>query len=170
MKQEIITKYKRQLGSMSDQQLDIPNEFEKEYWDWFEIKSRIYNSKRIRKNLYSTTIPIVENNFCYKNSYRIAKGFLLRMFYFEGFLYQKNADHCVRHAFNVCKHDTVFDYSMRNKPINKNDIYVGVKIPLTFARKIYMLGGDYKYTQFSLLVPYFLFSIGNENFFQYSSP
>jgi len=165
----MIAKYMRQLKIMGDQHLDIPSGYEMVFWDWFKIKSRIYNSNCIRRNLYLTSIPIVENNFCFKNSYRVSKGFLKRLFYFEGFLYQKNADNCVRHSFNVCKHDSVFDYSMRNKQVNMNDIYVGVKIPLTFARKIHKMGGDYKYIQYSLLVPYFLFSIGYEDYFQYAS-
>lgn len=169
MKQELIAKYKAQLSTMSDQQLDIPVGSETDFWNWFERKSRIYNSKRIRKNLYITTIPIVENNFCYKNCYRIAKGFVKRLFYFEGFAYHIHTENCLRHAFNVCKHDTVFDYSLNDKPESKQDFYIGIKVPLSFARMIYAKGGDYKFTQYSLLVPYFLYSIGHKDFFQYRS-
>lgn len=139
MKQELITKFKAQLSSMSDQHIDIHSGHENDFWNWFEKRSRIYNINRVRKNMYKTSIPILENNFCFKNSYRIAKGFVKRLFYYEGFTYHKNTDNCIRHAFNVCRQDTVFDYSLHGKPESKQDFYVGVKIPLSFARKIYAM-------------------------------
>lgn len=163
-KKELILKYRTQLNSFSDQELIIPELHEYGFWEWFEKRSRIYNYKRIRKNLYMTSIPIVGNNFCFKNSFRIAKGFVKRLYYFEGFTYDSSTENCIRHAFNVCKHDTVLDYSLNGKPESTQDFYIGVKIPLNFAKKIYHLKGDAKYTQYSLLVPYFMFSNGIENF------
>jgi len=168
VKRDLISKYKHQLKSSSDQSLNIPSEYEDDFWKWFEGKSRIYYGKQIRKTLRGTTIPIKPENFCFKNCFRIAKGFVKRLFYFEGFSYRKNDSTCLRHAFNVCKNDRVSDYSLSDKPESKQDFYVGVKIPLTFARKIYALIGDAKFTQYSLLVPYYLYNKGIEYFNEYA--
>ena len=169
MKHNLIIKYKIQLESSSGQILYIPPGFEDRFWDWFDKKSYMFDSKNIRKNLRKTSIPIA-NNFCFKNSYRIAKGFIKRLFYFEGFSYSASTDFALKHAFNVCKHGKVNDYSLNNKHDEKQDVYIGVKIPLTFARKVYQEHGDYTHAQDSLLVPYFMYQLGLENYLDYTSP
>lgn len=136
MKHDLIALYKTQLKSFDDQKIEIPSGYEDEFWDWFENKSIMFDSKSVRKNLRDTSIPIVADNFCYKNTYRIAKGFIKRLYYFEGFSYSKRKDSYARHAFNVCKNGKVNNYSLKDKPDDKQDYYVGVKIPLSFARKI----------------------------------
>lgn len=129
----------------------------------------MFDSKRVKKKLRVTNIPITSNNFCYKNTYRIAKGFIKRLHYFEGFAYSKRHDFYLRHAFNVCKNGKVNDYSI-NDANNTQDIYIGVKIPLSFARKVYREHGDYRYAQDSLLVPYFMYLNEIEDYLQYTEP
>jgi hypothetical protein len=168
VKRDLILKYISRLKSSSEQSLNIPSEHEDDFWKWFEGKSRIYYGKQIRKTLRGTTIHIKPNNFCFKNSFRIAKGFVKRLFYFEGFSYNGNDSNFIRHAFNVCKNDRVSDYSLSDKPESKQDFYVGVKIPLTFVRMIYALKGDAKFTQYSLLVPYYLYTKGIVYYTEYA--
>lgn len=169
MKHDLILNYKNQLQSSSDQKLDFPSRYEDRFWEWFNKKSIIFDSKKIRKNLRETSIPI-SDNFCFKNTYRISKGFVKRLFYFEGFSYNTNSEFALKHAFNVCKHGKVNDYSLKDKHEDKQDFYVGVKIPLSFARKVYQEKGDYKFTQYSLLVAYFMYLNGMENYLSYTEP
>jgi hypothetical protein len=169
MKHDLILKYKNQLKSLSDKSLLIPEGYENKFWDWFEQKSKVFNTKKNRNHLRSTSIPIVDN-FCYKNTYRIAKGFIKRFFYFEGFSYSEQKKLCLRHAFNVCKNGKVNDYSLQDKSIDKYDFYIGVKIPLGFARKVYFEHGDYIFTQDSLLVAYFMYLNGFDNYLEYTTP
>ncbi len=124
----------------------------------------------MRTKLRVTTIPIIENNFCYKNTYRISKGFVKRLYYFEGFGYSKQNEFCLRHAFNVCKNGKVNDYSLINRLNDNQDYYIGAKIPLGFARKVYKEHGDYKFVQDSLLVPYFMYINGLDDYLQYTEP
>ncbi len=169
MKEELIAKYKTQINSIGDQKLDIPAGRETDFWDWFERKSRIYNYKKIRNKLYVTNIPILEN-FCFKNSFRIAQGFVKRLFYFEGFTYHSRTDNCIRHAFNVCENDTVFDYTLFENPENRQDYYIGIRIPLNFAREIYKLKTEGSYSQYPLLVAYFMMVYKIDGYIQYTSP
>jgi hypothetical protein len=170
MKQELITSYKTQLKSSGDQKLVIPSGYDDRFWEWFTNNSKLFDLKTVRTKLRDTTIPIIDNNFCYKNTYRIAKGFVKRLYYFEGFGYTKQSDFCLRHAFNVCKNGKVNDYSLRNNTNNAQDYYIGVKIPLSFARKVYKEHGDHKYAQDSLLVPYFMHLNGLNDYLQYTEP
>lgn len=170
MKQKLITSYKTQLKSSGDQKLAIPSGYEDRFWEWFINNSILFDTKRVRTKLRVTTIPIIENNFCYKNTYRISKGFVKRLYYFEGFAYSKQNDFCLRHAFNVCKNGKVNDYSIMNRPNDHQDYYIGVKIPLSFARKVYKEHGDYKFSQDSLLVPYFMYINGLDDYIHYTEP
>jgi hypothetical protein len=170
MKHELILKYKNQLKSFDDQKVIIPMGFEDKFWEWFENKSKMFELKKVRKKLRATNIPIVENNFCFKNTYRIAKGFIKRLFYYEGFSYSNRTESATKHAFNVCKNGKVNDYSLKDKPNEKQDYYIGVKIPLSFARKIYKEKGDYKFAQDSLLVAYFMYINGIKGYMQYTEP
>jgi hypothetical protein len=169
MKNELISSYIKYLRSYSDQDILIPDGFEDRFWEWFGEKSRIFSSRELRANLKETDIPI-EDNFCFKNTYRVAKGFTKRFYYYEGFSFAKQGNEFLRHAFNVCGKYKVNDYSLRNKPNKKYDYYVGVKIPLWFARKVYLEHGDYLNAQDSLLVPYFMFLSGMNNYLKYTSP
>jgi|WetSurMetagenome_2_1015567.scaffolds.fasta_scaffold02589_4 hypothetical protein len=168
MKNDLISSYRIQLESSGIQKLEIPEGHTEEFWSWFKKKSCFYDSKSFRKKLRKTDIPI-ENNLCFKNSYRIAKGFVKRLYYFEGFVYSKNDD-AVKHAFNVCKHQKVNDYTLMNKEDFNQQYYVGVKIPLTFARSIYLKNDDFKYSQESLLVPFFMYKMNIDNFLNYTAP
>lgn len=168
MKEKLILSYRQQLASTGVQKLDIPDGYIEEFWIWFRDNSFIYDSKSFRKKMRSTDIPIEENNFCFKNSYRIAKGFVKRLYYFEGFAYSKFND-AVKHAFNVCKNQKVNDYSLMNKEGFNQSFYVGVKIPLSFARKIYHKKGDFKYSQESLLVAYFMYKNKLKDYLNYTA-
>lgn len=167
MKTELIEKYKFQLKTSSDQELKMPDACGASFWEWFEAKSRFYTSEKIRKQLLETSIPI-QDNFCFKNTYRISKAFVKRLYFSEGFSYKKNTDTCLRHAFNVCKNDRVVDYSLLSKTTNWQDVYIGVMIPLSFARMIYFKKEDYKHSQYSLLVPYYLYKTENSDYLQYA--
>jgi hypothetical protein len=166
MKSTLISKYRTQLEESSDQMILIPSGFEDEFWDWFENKSKIFDLRRVRKRLRKTNIPILDN-FCYKNTYRIAKGFVKRLYYYEGFSYTEQKG-CVKHAFNVCKYFKVNDYTLIEKLDDKQDYYIGVKIRLAFAKKIYKEIGEGKFTQYSLLVPYFMYLKGLDDYLQYT--
>jgi hypothetical protein len=167
MKNELILSYQQQLKNLGTQSLEIPDGYVAEFWKWFNEHSFFFDSTSFRKKLRKTDIPI-ENNFCFKNSYRIAKGFVKRLHYFEGFVYSK-FNEAVKHAFNVCNSQKVNDYSLINETDFNQQYYVGVKIPLTFARKIYHEKGDFKYSQESLLVSYFMYKKNIEGYLNYTT-
>jgi len=151
-KERLISGYKRYLETTDEQRLDVPNGYENQFWEWFIRKSYLFNKNKIRKKLQITNITIRENNFCFKNTFRISKGFIKKLAYFEGLAYSGNAvPEYLKHAFNVSKSGKVSDYSLEFRADNQYDYYVGVKIPLSFAREVYLELGDYEYSQYSLL-------------------
>lgn len=168
-KKALILKYKSQLESMGDQQLILPEKYEDDFWDWFIRKSKLFSHKKISHVLRETDVPL-KKSFCFKNTYRIAKAFVKRLFYFEGFAYSKNEDFCLKHAFNVTKRCKVNDYSINDNQQDKYNYYIGVKINLSFAKKIYKENGDHKNTQYSLLVAYFMYSNFIDNYSKYIDP
>ena len=74
---------------------------------------------------------------------------------------------------NVCKHFKVNDYSFNKlyqNDINVNEyysIYIGVKIPFNFIREIYKNRDD-KFTQYTCLVPRFMFENDISDYISYS--
>jgi hypothetical protein len=169
MKDTLISAFITQLQTLGTQEMVIPEGYEDRFWEWFRTKSRIFSIRRVRKSLRATSIPI-RDNFCYKNTYRIAKGFKKRLFYYEGFAFSQQHDLYLKHAFNVCKWFRVSDYSPNERHNILFDYYVGVRIPLGFARRIYSEHGDYLNVQDSLLVPYFMSLNGLNGYLDYTAP
>lgn len=168
---EYIRGYMRYLNTSSEDKLQIPPEYVLEFWSWFESNAKLYNGIKIRKNLKPTVIDI-QTNMCFKNSYRISIAFVKRYFLYEGFAFRNMDKSYLKHSFNVDKQGKVTDFSLfKNSDNNLNyGVYVGVKIPLSFARMFYEKNTRKKdnFTQHSLLVAYFLYRKKDNQFLDYS--
>jgi len=166
-----INGYKRYLDTSFEDKLDIPIGYEDSFWHWFESKAKLYHGNEISRKLHPTHINQVQN-MCYKNSYKISIAYVKKMLLYEGFSFRRMDEFYNRHSFNVNRRGIVMDYSL---PFNENEnhnfgIYIGVKIPLSFARKINNQGSskDRDHNQYSLLVSYFLFCNNVEEYLIYS--
>jgi hypothetical protein len=170
-KKAIINRFREYLKSTVSENLKIPTELESEFWEWFERKAKYYSLERIKKKLRPVNIEL-HGSFCFKNSFKIAKAFNKRYFYYEGFAYRKmDYDFC-RHAFNVCKWGKIIDYSWNNKKYDDENLryseYVGVKIPLSFIRRLYKVKPKGVNNQYPALVSYFLYQKGDKDFAEFA--
>jgi hypothetical protein len=50
MKEELISSYFSQLQYSSAKEMLIPTGYEAKFWQWFQSKSRVFNSKKIKGN------------------------------------------------------------------------------------------------------------------------
>jgi hypothetical protein len=157
---ELLNNYRTYLNSTFEEDFNIPEDYVDSFWIWFLEKGRLFQSNRIKKFLRNPLIEIF-TNACYKNSYRLLKAFRKNLSYYEGFAVDPTNNIFLRHAFNVNKFCKVCDYSLRQLEIQYEipnyQIYYGVKIPESFVRKVYQSLGEARYTQYSVLVAYFLF-------------
>jgi len=175
-KEQYIDSYRNYLVSSGQDGLEIPDDYIDEFWDWFKLRAKFFQKERIYKNIVNTAIPI-ETNSCFKNTYRIAKGFKKNLFYFEGFAYREMDSSFIKHAFNVSKRFKVNDFTLNKLHGKEEDeeenineiysIYIGVKIPLNFIQEIYR-SRDYKYAQYTCLVPRFMYENNIPNYISYS--
>ncbi|MFZ4456930.1 MAG: hypothetical protein ACOYOT_11990 [Bacteroidales bacterium] len=170
MKQRAILKYKTQLTNYSDQNLLIPLGHEEEFWEWFNMKSRLFDNSKINLSLRNIKLSEINEGYCFKNSYRIANAYCKNQFYYEGFCFLHQDDSCIKHAFNVGKRGRVNDYTVGIEKKSKYDYYVGVKIPLSFVRRFYKSDKKNSCSQYALLVSYFLYSNKIDNYMNYLEP
>lgn len=165
-----ILGYKNYLNTSSEDNLQIPTEYILDFWTWFESNARLFNGTKIKNNLNPTVINII-TNMCFRNSYRISIAFVKRYFLYEGFAFRNMDKSYIKHSFNVNKWGKVADFTLlKNNNSNLNyEIYVGVKIPLSFARMFYKKnnGKTDNFTQYSLLVAYFLYRKNDNRFLEY---
>ena len=164
--EEYIDKYRNYLKSTSEQELNVPEEYKNEFWNWFKIKAKLSNGNKIIRILPDPQIRI-SKSACYNNTFRISKAFVKRYIYFEGFAFSKNPEEFLVHAFNTNKYRKVYDFTLGNNTL-QYDIYIGVKIPLAFIRKIYLHFGLFEFSQYSVLVPFFLYKMNYENYLEYA--
>ncbi len=165
---ELILGYMRYLNTSSEDNLIIPNEYDSEFWRWFESNGTLYEGIKIRKNSKPSHVDI-RANMCFNNSFRMSIAFVKRYFLYEGFAFRNMARSYIKHSFNVDKQGKVVDFSLERESDNNLNygVYVGVKIPLSFARMIYNQS-EINFTQHSLLVPYYLYCMQYDSFLEYT--
>jgi hypothetical protein len=168
---EYIDGYQHYLKTSSLDKVDLLPEHAKEFWKWFQENAKLFNNDDIKRNLLSPFI-ILKGGVCFKNSYIVSKTTSGKIFYYEGFAYREMDYSYLRHAFNVNKDGEVLDYSL-NKPWKRDknqyyQIYIGVQIPISFAKMVYNEKKG-KNSQYSLLVSYYLHGLGFDRYLEYTS-
>ncbi len=164
--EEYIDKFRNYLKGTSEQKLNVPEEYKDEFWNWFKIKAKLFSGRKIIRSLPDPRIRI-SKSACYNNTFRISRAFVKRYIYFEGFAFSKNPEEFLVHAFNTNKCRKVYDFTLENNTL-QYDIYIGVKIPLAFIRKVYKHYELKKFSQYTVLVPFFLFKKGYQEYFEYA--
>lgn len=169
---ELLDNFRSYLRTVMEEEYSIPEGFEDLFWEWFLEKGKLFQSNMIKRNPRPPLIEIF-TSACYKNSYRLMKAFKKNLSFYEGFALEPNNNDFIRHAFNVNKSGKICDYTFRDLEmqyeIPNYQIYYGVKIPDTFVRRVYYTLGDARYTQYSVLVPYFLFKNDYPRYLNYTN-
>jgi hypothetical protein len=165
---DYIARYRTYLEGTSEQELLIPEEFSKNFWNWFNQKAILFEGRKVIGNPPDPKID-TQPIHCFINTFRCGRAFVKRYIYFEGFTYSSSTDEYVRHAFNTNKGRKVYDFTLKGEAKTKYDKYVGVKIPLAFVWKIYKHYGYFINAQYSMLVSFFLFKSGFQNYQEYAN-